>query len=379
MKKLNSDKITIVCLHLGVGGVEKFFSSLCLMLEKNYEIDIISSYKVSEKPGFNFNKKIKIKYLINDRPYKYEFIDAIRKFNIIGIIKYGLKNAKILFLKSIKEPLAIKKIDSKFVITTLFHSKKVGKLLNDRYIKISTEHNYHNNNKKYINKVVNSVKNIDYLVCISKELKKFYQKKVSAKCVYIPNVIDSIPKIKYSKNKNVLIAVGRLFKEKGFNDLIDVINMIKEKRQDIILNIIGNGPEQEKLENKIKKMKLEKNVILLGEMSTEQIYEEMQKASIYLMSSYTEGFGITLIEAMINKLPVIAFDTSNGAKTLLKNNNGILIKNRNKKQMAESIIYYLENYNELEEYIKNGYNESLKYLSSNVKKNWIELLKGEIK
>ncbi len=42
-KKLNEKKITILALHLGTGGVEKYLSSLCKMLESNYEIEIIST------------------------------------------------------------------------------------------------------------------------------------------------------------------------------------------------------------------------------------------------------------------------------------------------------------------------------------------------
>ena len=51
-------KITILALHLGFGGVEKYISSLCKMLEEDYQIEIISTYKVSDKPAFNFSNKI---------------------------------------------------------------------------------------------------------------------------------------------------------------------------------------------------------------------------------------------------------------------------------------------------------------------------------
>ena len=63
-------KITILSLHLGIGGIEKYISSLCKMLENDFEIEIISTYKVLDKPVFDFSDKLKITYLINDRPYR---------------------------------------------------------------------------------------------------------------------------------------------------------------------------------------------------------------------------------------------------------------------------------------------------------------------
>ena len=165
-----------------------------------------------------------------------------------------LKNLKILMLKPIKEYKEIEKIDSKYVITTLFHNKIVNDVLDENYIKIATEHNYHNNNKLYINKVITSCRNSDYLVCVSNEVKNFYKEKLKnfkTKVVYIPNVIDKLPVIKKEHNKNTLIAVGRLAREKGFEDLIDIISIIKKDIPNIKLNIIGEGYKFEILKNKI--------------------------------------------------------------------------------------------------------------------------------
>lgn len=377
-KKLDDKKITIMALHLGVGGVEKYISSLCKMLENNYKIEIISSYKVSEKPGFYFSDKIKIKYLLNDRPYKKEFINAVKNLKLIDIIKYGYKNFKILILKHIKEIKAINNINSKYVITTLFHSKKVNDILNDNYIKIATEHNYHNNNKKYINKVINSCPNFNYLICVSEDLKKFYQDKFTkCKVLFIPNTIDKIPDIISNKKSNNLISVGRLVKEKGFDDLIDVVNIIKEKGIDIFLNIIGDGDEKIFLENKIKELNLTKNIKLLGSKDHDTVNKLMQEANIYVMTSHTESFGLVLIEAMSNHLACIAFDSANGAKTLLKNGTGILIKNRDKIKMANSIISLLNDKEQLNKIEEKAFEYSKQYLIDNVKEKWLTLLNKE--
>lgn len=378
MKNLISNKITILALHLGTGGVEKYLSSLCKMLENNYEIEIISTYKLNDKPSFDFSDKIKIKYLINEGPCREELKKSIKKLNIINIFKYLFINIKILLLKYIKNIEFIKKIDSKYIITTrIFHNKIVNKYLKDNnYIKIATEHNYPTD--KYKNKLINSITNYDYLVVVSKELESIYKKENlnNCKCIYIPNVIDFVPNDVKEKEENSIISIGRLSKEKGYSDLIDVINILKDKNKNIKLYLIGDGTEKDCLQNKINELNLNKNIKLLGFLDFKKCSEYLSKSKVYVMSSYTESFGLVLIEAMSHKLPCIAFDSASGARELLSNGKGILISNRDKYEMSNKIYELLNNNEEYKKYSLNGYEYSKNFLINNVKKDWINLIKS---
>lgn len=368
-------KITILALHLNFGGVEKYISSLCKMLEEDYQIEIISTYKILEKPAFEFSDKIKITYLINDKPYKQEFSDAIKNKKIISAIKYLFKNIYILILKHLKNIKAIKNIDSDIIITTRsFHNKLVGKYAKKDIVKIATEHNYHNNNNKYINNLVKSLKNFDYLIVVSKELQKFYQDKIgNTRCIYIPNVIDKIyDKPKYNTNHN-LISVGRLEHEKGFSDLIDIIDMVRKKIPDIKLNLIGDGSLKEELSNKIKNLNLNDNIIMHGFLNHEKIEKIMLESSLYVMSSLSESFGLVLIEAMSYGVPCIAFSSASGAKEVIENKE-LLIENRDKDDYANLVIRLINDKEKLIKEGKESYKDCQKYLINNVKNKWLNLL-----
>ena len=80
-------KITILSLHLGVGGIEKYISSLAKMLEKDYEIELIITYNIKETPKFLFNDKVSIKYLIDDSSNRDDIKRAIRRKKNIYTIK----------------------------------------------------------------------------------------------------------------------------------------------------------------------------------------------------------------------------------------------------------------------------------------------------
>ena len=287
------------------------------------------------------------------------------------------KNIKVLFLKYIRNIRAIKKIDSKYVITTrIFHNTIINNyLINNNYVKIATEHNYPTD--KYKQNLINSITNFDYLVVVSRQLEDIYIKENlrNCKCVYIPNVIDSMPITKERKEANSIISIGRLSKEKGYSDLIDVINIIKSVNKNIKLYLIGDGSERENLENKINELKLDKNIKLLGFLDFKKCSEYLSKSKIYVMSSFTESFGLVLIEAMSHKLPCIAFDSASGARELLKD-NGVLINNRNKEEMANEIINLLKDSKKYKNYSEKGYEFSKRFLLDNVKDEWINLIKS---
>lgn len=376
IEKKEKKKITIFALHLGFGGVEKYLSSLCKMLENKYEIEIISTYKVLDKPAFQFSDKIKITYLINDKPNREELKTAINERKIINIFKEGFKSLKILYLKRSRNIKAISNTYSDYIITTrVFHNKLVGYYAFDDIIKIATEHNFHNDDKKYIRNVVNSIRGFDYFVVVSDSLRKFYENKIGkAKCVYIPNVIDELPDKKSKLNSKNIITIGRLSPEKGQKDLIDVFKMVNKELPKSKLYMVGDGSLKEELREYAKNLKLQDNIIFTGFLDEKGKEKYILDSSLFVLPSYTESFGLVLIEAMSYGLPCIAFDSSDGAKELLQNNVGILIKDRNKEDMAKQIVKLLKSKN-INEIGNKGYNYCQKYLISNVKDEWLEILK----
>ena len=59
-------KISIYALHLGFGGVEKYVITLANMLADAHDVEIISTYKMQDKPAFYVRPEVKIQYLIEE-------------------------------------------------------------------------------------------------------------------------------------------------------------------------------------------------------------------------------------------------------------------------------------------------------------------------
>lgn len=371
-------KITILALHLGYGGIEKCISNLANSLINEYEIEIVSTYKLYDKPPFYFDEKINIKYLMDDKPNRKEIKTALKKFKLITFFKELFKAKKILKLKKELMIDYIKKCDSDIIISTRdIHNLWLGLYGNNNAVKIGWEHNYHNNNQKYIDKVVNSVQNLDYFVLVSKELKEFYESRVkTCKCVYIPNSIMSLPDKLSKLDTNNIVSIGRLSPEKGYLDLIDVFKLVTDNISDVKLNIIGDGVEKEKIIKKIKDYNLEDKIVLHGYQTSEYIEEQLLNSSIYVMTSLTESFGLVILEASSYGIPCIAFDSANGVKNLIKDNwDGYLVENRDKLKMAKRIINLINDKNRRLIMGDNAYKKCNNYLASNIKDEWIKIFK----
>jgi len=373
-------KVTILSLHLNTGGIEKCITDLANYLCNSYEVEILSVYKLRNKPAFEIDDRVSIKYLTKVKPNKTEFNRALKKKNIFKIIKEGYKSVRCLHLRKSKMVKAIKKCKSDYIISTRdIFNEWLGKYGSDKCVKIGWEHNHHQNNQEYIDKIVESCKGLDNFVLVSKSLKEFYEdrfqeKKYNCRCIFIPNAIDYIPENTSNLDNYNLVSVGRLSREKGFLDLIEVFKKAYEKNNMLHLDIIGDGTQKSKIEEKIKEYKLTKNIKLHGFLDNEEVHKILDKSSLYVMASHTESFGIVLIEAMIHGLPCIAFDSAEGACDLIKDKN-LLIKDRNIDEMALKINELLEDKNKMNEIGNNNRKFSLSYETEKVMKLWKKILK----
>lgn len=371
-------KIVILALHLGTGGAEKVISNLANLLSENNDVSIISTYKLKCSPAFYINDKVKINYLItNLEPNKQDLKSALKSLNLIKSAYETIKSFKILVLRKTRMIKAIKNLDCDIVISTrILHNNWVGKYARKDIIKISQEHNHHNNNQKYIKKLIKSLNNFDYFMPVSKELCDFYSKKISnPKVVYIPNFIDNNSNKTCNLSSKQLISVGRLDSIKGFDDLIDIFNLFYQNHPDWNLHIVGDGPEKQNLQTKIDKLGLTKKIILCGTKHSSELENEYLNSSIYVMTSHSESFGLVLVEAANYGLPLLAFDSAQGAKEIIEiNKNGFLIENRNAKEMVAKIEDLISNPSKMQYFSKNSKNTALKFSKEAISKEWNKFL-----
>ena len=372
-------KVSILALHLGYGGIEKCISVLANLLCTRYQVEIATCYKILEEPAFHLDERVKVIYLNDDiKPNREAFYNALKKKNPIRILKEGSYSVKVLYRRKKTMCNYITNCNSDVIISTkdIFNYWTCS-YARDGVIKIGWEHNHYHKSDKYSTNMINSAKKLDYFVLVSSDLQKFYSEKLAnskVMCIYIPNAIESVPKHLSSLKEKRLISVGRLVPEKGFIDLLKVFNILQLDYPDWSLDIVGDGVERNNLENYIKTHNLN-NVILHGFQGKEYIDDLLNKSSIYVMTSFTESFGIVLIEAMSHGVPCIAYDSAEGAREIINSgDNGFLIKNRNIDAMLLKIKNLIEN-EKLRKNVGKAARKSIdKYTSEVVGEEWFTLI-----
>ena len=102
----------------------------------------------------------------------------------------------------------------------------------------------------------------------------------------------------------IVCAVGRLSPEKGFDRLVRIHKNLLDKGIVHRLVIVGDGPEQEKIEETIRQTGTQDSVILAGYQSNP--YPYMKQSTFLVSSSYTEGLPVISMEALCLGVPIVS-------------------------------------------------------------------------
>ena len=103
------------------------------------------------------------------------------------------------------------------------------------------------------------------------------------------------------------MAIGRFSHlHKGFDLLIEAFHLFAQKDKEWLLDIVGEGVEEDMYKSLIQKYQLEERVTI--HPFTNQIQAYYSKAQVYVLSSRWEGFGLVLVEAMAHGLPIVSSD-----------------------------------------------------------------------
>ncbi|OGV25863.1 MAG: hypothetical protein A3F18_02800 [Legionellales bacterium RIFCSPHIGHO2_12_FULL_37_14] len=124
----------------------------------------------------------------------------------------------------------------------------------------------------------------------------------------------------------VIGIVGRLAVQKGHTILLDALAEIKKKVSNVILIVIGDGPEREILQRKAARLALTDSILWLGAQAQQDVFRYYQVMNILVMPSLYEGFGLTAIEAMAFGLPVVGSNVAGLSEVIEHEKSGLLVR-----------------------------------------------------
>ncbi len=232
----------------------------------------------------------------------------------------------------------------------------------------------------------------DMVVCCSETICREVQEKYRCgKAVTLQNPFD-IKEVKLLsgreeaelpwKEGRILISMGREDSVKGFWHLLKSFALVHEKLPDTRLMIIGKG-EFEPYKELAEKLGVNEDVFFTG--LKKNPYPYLKKGTLYVLTSYYEGFPNAMVEAMSMGLPVIATDCKTGPREILEDQYGILIPNmepepdfdpqnitEEERDLAGQVIGLLEDQDRMQHYRE----MALKRAGDYTAESYIEKIRG---
>jgi glycogen(starch) synthase len=138
-----------------------------------------------------------------------------------------------------------------------------------------------------------------------------------------------------------LLCLGRLQTQKGFDLVLSALPAIIDRFPDLRLTIAGDGPERAGLERRASELKLAGVVDFTGWVSPDKVPELINSATIVLVPSRSEAFGLVALEAGWMARPVIAASVGGLPEVVAHGKSGLLVKPENSQGLADAILFLL--------------------------------------
>lgn len=344
--ELKKIKILHIVHSFEVGGIETLILDFCHLMDKDkYEFHVLT--------------------LTNDKLRMIKELPPETTIHTVQVSHQKIKTISGLFIAFHQLVKILKKVQPDIIHThltsfpLLFISAAI-KYANISSLHIRTLHTaglFYENQNGFSNKLKLFAEKLSMkllstrLISVSEIVQKnnlFHFSKIAKDIVMISNGVNlnkfdktlysNVSKEAFKCPQKKLIAsyVARLDEGKNHDFLIEIWNEILTQFPSIILYFAGDGVYKKRLQEKVKKMNFEKDIIFLG--SINNVPELLSVSDLALFPSSYEGFGLVMIEKFAMKLPVVASDINAFQALATNNENAFLVSLENKPEFINRIL-----------------------------------------
>lgn len=170
-----------------------------------------------------------------------------------------------------------------------------------------------------------------------------------------------------------IICCGRLVKLKGFDLVIKALPNVLKIYPEVSLTFLGAGPEEKELKDISRQLDLDNHVHFTGMVTNPEEY--FSQSEVFVLSSYLEGFGNVIIEAMASGCAIIATDCPHGPSEIVEHGkNGILVKLGDVDGITNAIIKLFADQSMLASIAENGYNRAFDFTPEKISSQYEKAL-----
>lgn len=217
-----------------------------------------------------------------------------------------------------------------------------------------------------------------HLVVQTVRIKDFYSAKLQSRTTIIPNpVTDKVFSLTPTLKQKRIIAVGRLAYQKNYPMMFRAFAKVHHDFPDWQLVVYGNGPQKDEIRGVIERLGMEGHIILAGK--SDHVVEEMNKSSLFVMSSDYEGMSNALLEAVCVGLPVISTDVSGARDLITEGVNGYIVPVGNERALTLALSSMLSSPEKMDEMGRQSKALAPRFREEQIVGQWEELIKKVVR
>ncbi|SHN13298.1 glycosyltransferase family 4 protein [Mucilaginibacter sp. OK098] len=345
------------------GGIERVIATLANKLSVKFEITIL--VKDDAKSFYSLNKSIKIDS-INNILHLNMHNKLSRIFNVLKTIFSTSKSLQNYFEKN--------NFDYYYVTHPLSVLEFYVAKINPQKVIIS-EHA----SKEHYNIIYRVIKKLLYKRChvyvVPTIADTLSYKEDGIPAVTIPHFRSELPYVNANKKNRIVLNIGRFTSDKQQRVLLNVWKKIISNKEysEWKLFIIGSGELEAELYTFVSENNLQDTVKFFP--PTSNIEEYYLKASIFALTSRSEGYGMVLLEAISFGLPCVSFDCPSGPKDIIQDKfNGYLVSLGREKEFELRLTELMYDGRLQQEIGLNAYNSSQAWSEEIIFNKWLEIL-----
>lgn len=194
--------------------------------------------------------------------------------------------------------------------------------------------------------------------------------------MYIPHFRSALPYEKSDRSKRVALTVGRVTEAKRQWILIDLWDRIVNHHdiRNWHLHIVGDGNLKESFHMKIRQLGLVDYVHILPPRLDVEFY--YKNASIFLLTSQSEGFGMVILEALSFGVPCVSYDCPSGPRDMIDDGeNGFLVPFDDFDKLEEAVLSLMQDDVKRSQIADRAYEGSRKWADVNTMRKWMSVFK----
>lgn len=134
-----------------------------------------------------------------------------------------------------------------------------------------------------------------------------------------------------------LISTGRLHWAKGLEFGLLAVRDLIARGADVIYEIIGKGPDEDRIRYAIYDLGLEQRVVMHGALPADALRAALETADVYLLPSVTEGVSNAALEAMAMEIPVVTTSAGGMSEAITDGRDGLVVETRAPGAMADAV------------------------------------------